>query len=293
MAQKQYIPTVQVRENCLCLYEVPAIPFRGAKHELKGYKTYTGEVTQHAQKRIKEVVDIFLQRTPKRRIFNPVSKTNHDFRLSFLTLTISRHERVSGKEGHEALKVFLQHFRRPPSKKAVSEQLKSYLWKAELQERNQLHYHLTSDAFLHFGEVQRVWNGIQDRRGWLCDYRRNFGKSNPNSTDVHNVYKVKDLGAYLSKYLSKEEFFDASHLGFECPLIRRNIGAKTWDCSNNLKIKRFSDVVDEETNSKVLSAIRNGKARELRLEKCTIVQLKNPLELLSQRTKSDYQNWLT
>lgn len=35
-------------------------------------------------------------------------------------------------------------------------------------------------------------------------FKDTFGHTDPNSTDVHAVYKVKNIAAYISKYMSKD-----------------------------------------------------------------------------------------
>lgn len=291
MEERVYIPHIQVRSNALVAYNVPEPPYSHKRHDLSKSTTYGGVVTDHAAQRIKRTVDVFLQRSPERKIKNTASGLDNWFRLSFITLTISQHKPVSAKDGHKALKVFLQHFKSPPRKKAISEQLKSYLWKAELQERGQLHYHITANSFLHWAEIRRVWNGIQDRRGWLCDYRRQFGSSDPNSTDVHAVYKVKDIQAYLSKYLSKSGKRDLSEYGFSVPIFEPRIEGKVWDCSNDLKIKRFSAELDSSTEGRVVDALKTGEVRQLSFDRCEVFCTDRPTSFLSSHLFNQYQAW--
>jgi hypothetical protein len=224
-------------------------------------------------------------------IWNPVAQRNHKFRLSFITLTIAHPEPLETTVTHPALKVFLQHFKTPPAKKAISEQMKSYIWKCELQERGQIHYHITTNAFLHYWEIRRVWNGIQFRRGWIEDYLKKTGKTDPNSTDVHSVYKVRDIGAYLSKYLSKRQVRDVSEYGFPELVYEPTLAGKVWDCSNDLKIKRFSDEMDTETEERIRSGISCGKAKRLSFPRCEIFHTKEPQQLLSEPAKKAYENW--
>lgn len=287
---RPFIPYVQVRSKSLCLYDLPAEPLQYKRHALV-HPTYSGTMTDHARSRILRTVDVFLQKSPQRKVFNPVIGQKVNFRLSFITLTISAQVCKDASDGHPALKVFLQHFKRPAAKKAISERLTSYIWKAELQERGQLHYHITTNAWLHWAEIQRVWNGIQFSRGWLNDFQARHGHTNPNSTDVHSVYKVRDIQAYLGKYLSKTGKKDVSELGFCVPVYVPSIGGKVWDCSQDLKVKRFSDELSSETEANILDAVAQGKAFLKRLDRCTMVNSETPSLLLSNQSHQSYLSW--
>lgn len=286
-----YLPYVQVRSNALIFYEVPERPFLHKRHQLSLHKSYSGVVTDHAAKRIKRTVDVFLQRSPERTIVNTATGKQMQFRLNFVTLTISAHKPISAKEGHKALKVFLQHFKAVPSKKSVSEQLGSYIWKAELQERGQLHYHITTNSFLHHGHIRRVWNGIQFRRGWLEDFKQSQGHTNANSTDVHAVYKVRDIQAYLSKYLSKTGKKDVSEYGFPVLCYEPKIEGKVWDCSNDLKIKRFADEMDSDTEDRIRDGVASGDIRQISFPKCEVFCTDRPTAYLSNPVFKEYQLW--
>lgn len=286
----EHIPFVQVRSKSLVVYEIPAERTLHARHKIRR-QTYSGEVTEHARRRIMRTVDVFLQKSETRRVWNPVCNAFVNFRLSFITLTIPSSTPVAGSEGHEALRMWLQHFRRQPAKKAISEQLSSYVWKAELQERGQLHYHVTANRFLHWAEIQRVWNGLMDRRGWLEEFRTAHGHSNPNSTDVHSVYKVRDIQAYLGKYLSKTGARDVSEYGFQVPIFRPSIGAKVWGCSEDLKCARFSEMLDSETDEALRAAVGGGGGRLKKLDFCDIVEVRDPAALLSNDLRKRYEAW--
>ena len=291
MSDKAYIPHIQVRSNALVYYELPESPFHHRRHNISKYKGYSGTVTDHAAKRIKRTVDVFLQRSPERRVLNTVTGNWMDFRLNFVTLTVSAKQCVDAKESHAALKVFLQHFKQIPRKKAVSEQLRSYLWKCELQERGQIHYHLTTNSFMHLGHIRRVWNGIQFRRGWLDDYKAEHGHTDANSTDVHAVYKVRDIQAYLSKYLSKSGRKDVSEAGFPCATYLPCINGKIWDCSNDLKISRFADEMDSATDGLIRDGLARGEVRQLSFPRCEVFCTDRPTDYLSIPQFTDYQNW--
>jgi len=190
--------------------------------------------------------------------------------------------------------MFLQHFKRPWHKRKLSEPIKSYIWKAELQARGQLHYHLTTNSFLHFAEIRRVWNDLQKSRGWLDEYHQKTGHWDANSTDVHSVYRIKDVGRYLGKYIAKQEFRQSAanpEAGFPSLLVPVRLDAKVWGCSDDLKgKKRHSFHLRGETWDNLVNAVGNG-AKHRRVEHCDFIDLQEPSNILSPTDLTQYENW--
>jgi len=116
-------------------------------------------------------------------------------------------------------------------------ELKHYIWKAEKQNNGNIHFHLIIDRYIHFKEVNRLWNQILNTHGYIDEYRKaqeqlhkdgfsfrgqlkknwdyysqlkayKYGKktgwTNPSATtDIHSLKKIKSVRAYLGKYISK------------------------------------------------------------------------------------------
>jgi len=148
MKQKTWKSYVQVREGSLLKFDYPEEGFdRPSWQKPPSKKGYAGEVTDGARRRIITAVDILLQNNPKRRIFNPIINKEHDFRVSFATVTITDEIRPPTEECNEALARLLRHFKQPWKRRGKfthSEPLTEYVWKLELQERGTPHYHITS-----------------------------------------------------------------------------------------------------------------------------------------------------
>lgn len=269
-----WIPHFQVRSNCLILYDLPNYPpARAHKRIIPGQ--YSGNVTDGSRKRILKAVDIFLQRNPETYIWNPVSSSYHPFRLGFMTLTISDRKTRSHRETYPLLKELIRTGRRKYG-------LEDYIWKAEIQARGQIHYHLTISRFWHWQSIRDEWNKLQRRAGFLEDFGLRYGHYTANSTDVHSVKDVKNLGAYICKYIAKE----VSKSGTQ------KIDGKVWDCSEKLKEDRFSDIRIGENEVKIREALRLGEAEAITLERCTIIKTPHPEELLTPTQLKKYQLYL-
>ena len=114
--------------------------------------------------------------------------------------------------------------------------MKDYIWKAEKQENGNIHFHILTNVYIKHLDIRKVWNSIQNKSGFnyvdiysknMQEFFKNGFKSfpndkrtkekqlavyeenklinwtNPNSTDIHALYKIRNISAYMSKYLAK------------------------------------------------------------------------------------------
>lgn len=272
----------QVRYKSLIFYN-HCLERRGPSPELlqkfRENKTYAGVVTKGAQKRIRRSVDRILQLSEVQKIYNPVINSIQKFRLNFITLTVANTDKnYTAREMYDlCFKPFLRWLRE--TKKS-----QFYIWKAELQKRGQVHYHVVSNRFIMHDEIKAKWNELQKKAGLLEGFFNKFNHYNPNSTDIHAVYKVKDLSAYFSKYLSKITKDDDGNT------IDETTG-KVWDCSRALKeFKTFTAPVSIEMDKRLKIAVKNKSVSILYLEKCSILKSGSlsVLNVLSAEDKAEY-----
>lgn len=209
---------------------------------------------------------------------NPITNRMFLHRFSFVTLTVSDiSEPLDGKTAHRLLLApFLDWMRK-------TKKVSTYIWKAERQYNGQIHYHITTPSFIHYKEIRKKWNELQDAAGIIDKYRAaqlawhkdgfrlRTGKilktwpaeaqlqaykegmatnwTNPNSTDVHKVYKVKDVAGYIIKEIAKA-----------CQ-NSQSIGGKVWDCSDNLaNASYFSTAMNEPHRRFMDGAVESGLA---------------------------------
>ena len=274
------IPYLQVRNNCLLFYELPAVqPPR--KHKEITQKAYSGKVTDGSRKRIQKAIDILVQKSPSRMTYNPISGKTFPFRLNFVTLTLSCSRFIDGDEGYtKMMKPFLRKQRKHGNF--------SYVWKAEFQSDKdyhghkkanggQLHYHIATNTFLPWTDIRRDWNRLQHKAGYLKAYGLKHKHYDPNSIDVHAVYQVNDLAAYLGKYMSKSG--------------ARKLNGKIWDCSTDLKRKRFSFIPTDSQYIKISQAVKAGSIKQINLEHCTLFKMRDPLKWMTPVQYQDYLLW--
>lgn len=269
----QSIPHFQVRHNCLIYYELPCITY-GRTYTKFERKAYSGKVTDGARKRINRAVDLLIQKSPKRIIYNSITKKRQPFTINFVTLTVSAIKIISSIDGYKnLLKPFLRKLRVKFKSKI------SYVWKCELQKRGQIHYHITTNRFIDLNWIKNEWNKLQRKHRYLDHYAKIYKSYNPNSTDIHAVWKVNDVASYLCKYLSKVD-------------PTQKIKSKVWDCSNDLKIKRFSFIPNDKFVIKINSLVKAGKVSMVNLDRCLIFKTKDVKALLERNELLNLKNHL-
>ena len=275
---------MQVRHSCVLVYNQPEYDKNSQRKNMHlmranfhDKKTYSGKITDGAKRRISRTVDILLQASPIMKKYNPATNRVINHSLSFITLTISENEKMlTAKEAYSALlKPFLRYFR-------DRKEIETYIWKAELQARGQIHYHITTPSVLHYSDVKNHWNYLQRKAGLLATFKEKYGHENPNSTDIHAVRKIKNIQAYLTKYLCKSSQNQTSTTG------------KLWDCSVDIKgAKYFSREMKSEHKTNIYEAHVRDEVEIIDLENCSIIRAKHikPESLLTQTEKSEYQNY--
>lgn len=278
MSGALFVEALQFRNDSVILYDHYIGPRRAsAGSRMIGQfrqLAYSGTVSLGAVRRIRRTIDLLLQASPLTITFNPVTGKYFPFSINFITLTIPASVPVDNRFAYkELLKPFLRWLR--------SRGVEHYIWKVELQRRGQLHWHITTNRFVHYAEIQKQWNKILRRADMLSEFVAKFGHYCPNSTDVHSVRNIRNIGAYLSKYLAK---------GLSKDDGTAVIDGKVWDCSNSLKAKLHSDVCDVETSMRIGDAIKAG-CKVIKLERCGIVKVK-PEKVASAPLMEGYRSYL-
>lgn len=264
------VPYYQVRNDCIIAYDL--IDPRPHRRNIEGLKkAYTGDVRTGTKKRLMKAIDLMLQLNPPRKIFNPIINRSYSFRFAFVTLTVSDSiNRPTDVCYKKLLKPFLRRMRDKTGA--------SYIWKVEFQKRGQTHYHLTINKFIHYSKLQRWWNYEQRKAGFLTNFALKYKHYNPPSTHVRNVKKLKDWGGYMVDYLCKKP-------GGE-------VKGKVWDCSKDLKVRRFYNIADFDIQSNLVHAVNERKVLQINNDHCTIFKHSNPKSLLPSKHLEEYKKWL-
>lgn len=225
---------------------------------LQQRKRYVGFVTPEMKKRMQKAITLLIQSTPYKYQQHPVSGRIVCHKLSFITLTTPAHEKShDAKYCHKhLLEPMLRELRRKHG-------MKSYIWKAEYQSNGQIHYHLTTEIMINHTTLRERWNKLLNENGMLDQFFSENGHRNPNSTDIHAVYKINNLEAYLVKYICKEYQNEEKLTG------------KVWDCSKNLKQGTyFKTELDYSTHQLIRKLQKTGEVITHYFEKAIYLDFK-------------------
>lgn len=194
------------------------------------------DLSPDSQRKLKHAISTLAESAYYKKIWNEKRDKFFTFKLNFVTLTLAAPQGdILDKEIHkECFKPFIKDLVRNHS-------LNLYVYKAESQANNNLHYHLTTDTFLHHSTLRKLWNHYQNKLGFIDKFKRKWKHSNPNSTDIHATYKIEDIEAYLVKYMIKSEE------------EKRKVKMRRWGCSKPLAYsKRLRCTLEPDLNNEMV-----------------------------------------
>lgn len=217
------------------------------------HKTYSGLLKPGTKKRLTKAIEMLVQSAEKKWVVNPKTGKQMPFRLSFMTLTVHNPGRViTGKEAHKnLLEPFLQWMRRQHN-------CYTYVWKAEHQKRGQIHYHITSTAFIHYKEIKDKWNSLNKKHGYLDKYFKKKGHYNAPSTQMKSVRKIKNIAEYLKKEMAKS--YQNS----------KSIDGKVWDCSTNIKEIQYFNASGDKYAGRIFKMLADKTIQAVYTDHCAI-----------------------
>lgn len=260
-----FLPVFQARHGAILAFQQYQHTHRKAPENLirelnKAHAAYSGFVKTAAARRLQSAMDILIQISRVRIQHRPGGK-RLPFRLGFWTLTVPDPIRT-WEEVKKPFALFCQWLRELGA---------SYVWKAELQERGQPHYHLIVDRYVPWKEISYAWNSRMKRAGLLQEFAQKFGHFGPNSVDARSVNFHKKIEKYLVKYISKS--------GERGP-------SKWWGASQNLLGKRFLfEPSHEELNRIDQAPMIEGEGGHWKL------YLVDPMKVMSDYSKTNYSRW--
>ncbi len=219
------------------------------EHNLKK-NFHNGELSAKAQKRLKNAIGWLVLSARKRTIRSEKTGKNFSFKIAFMTLTLPSLVEYS-KDNFVKSKLLNSFFMTLKQRYGGF----NYVWKAEAQKNGNIHIHIVADLYVHYSDLRFIWNRILIKNGLMKDYTEKHRKmtkedyiqeysaksdvsakdlerrylqgvsdnwENPNTTDIKNTKKVKNLASYLASYFGKK-----------CE-DRRIINGKLWGCSQAL-----------------------------------------------------------
>lgn len=161
-------------------------------------KKKSGALSKASRKRLMNAINWMVYSTPWKSVYSKKYNRRYKWKINLFTLTMPADSHITTEKEFNAqlLNPFLTNFRKNYG-------LKNYIWKIEPTQKGVLHCHLTTDTYLHYEDLNRMWNKCLRRAGLTHAFYLEHGHHNLPSAKVHSVKKVRNLAGYLAKYLSK------------------------------------------------------------------------------------------
>ena len=205
-----------------------------------------GKLSNNAKKKIKNIVLTWISTVQFYLLSNGYSLSETNKYFKFITLTLSDKQKDDDKTiKRKMLDRFIILIKRKYG-------VKNYLWISETQKNGNIHFHLLTDINIHYKLIRQQWNKIQKDNGYLDNYYRKHKNYDANSTDIHSLKKIDNIGAYLTKEITKGQ-------------SSRKIIGKLWGCSENmLKLKSFETLMSYGTEKFLNKLEAQSKTRTLK-----------------------------
>jgi hypothetical protein len=179
--------------------------------------------------------------------------------ITFVTLTLPSNQMHSDKDIKRRC---LNHFLIKAKRAWKAE---NYIWKAEPQKNGNIHFHIIFDKYVEWRKVRNAWNKILDPLGYIDNFEKKNGHRDPNSTDIHSLYKDKKgnnitfVGAYMAKYMSKT-CTDGEAFG-------RALDGRIWGCSDSVRdLECFTGFDDQKIDIFFKCLKENSELRDYKGE---------------------------
>ena len=178
---------------------------------------YNGYMSPKTKSKVNKYLTTWVQSIEQLRASKYQNKAKKLPYLTFVTLTLpSRQKHTDNEIKRQALGNFIKEIQRKHN-------VWNYFWRAEAQKNSNIHFHLIIDSFINHTELRGYWNKQMDLMGYIEPFKKEYGHSNPNSTDIHALRNIKNPGAYLIKYVTKSEGY-------------RPINGRIHGCSDRIRV---------------------------------------------------------
>lgn len=280
---QEYPNLYQIRKNCIISYTDNSYFNKKSTDESKKEKIKpNGKFSLSAQKKLKKILDIWTYSLEEKKP-----------KYSFITLTISA--KVDHKCNHyKMLKQWLEIMQN----RYINI---NYVWKLELQENGNPHYHLMFDVEMCWKNVRKQWNKVQkeyvdvyqtkmknkykngyyfdekmvDKENKIIDDKTQFERyekgnkanwRNPNSTDCKIIdSETENVNGYIGKYVGKIE---------ENKTNDDKLKINRWYGTNDkLKLIKYAVISSEKMYIDTIIDIENNTIKEIKENHKTLCKI--------------------
>lgn len=220
-------------------------------------KTYNGYMSKATARKCKEHINVLINALRY--------GTNSNRKATFVTLTLPA---TQFHEDNYIKRHFLNYFITSMKRKT---DLKHLFWRAEAQKNDNIHFHILCDCYIDKNLIRGHWNRILHKHGYIQQYRHNQLKhhkkgftvrkellanwsisqqrkaydygmksdwQNPNSSDIHALYSINNVAAYICKYMTKAPDSEKDSEG-NIKFLERPINGRIWGTTKELKKYKY------------------------------------------------------
>ncbi|MES2133682.1 MAG: hypothetical protein V4506_15135 [Bacteroidota bacterium] len=162
-------------------------------------KAHGGTISKKAGRKIRYCFNWLIASSKIKNVYCKATGKTSFFKLNFITLTLAEKQRHSDNYVKDKmLSAFIQWLQRKHG-------VVSYIWKAESQLNGNIHFHITTNKFVHWQQIRHKWNSIQYQHGYNRGMTQDEFIKDTNGTDVTPVKKESELIGYMVKYFTKSD----------------------------------------------------------------------------------------
>jgi hypothetical protein len=231
------------------------------------------ELSPQSRKKLTAAINWLYAAARKKQVFDKETGKKVAFRVNFITLTIpTTHGQTNLHElAPSMLNSWLSYMR-------IKQGLQNYVWKLEFTKNNVIHYHITTDTYLHWRTVRNVWNYQLKEAGCLSVFKEKYGHYDANSTDIHATKHVRNFCAYMIKYVCKSAASSLLPAG------------RLWSCSQRISkaIATRLEVLFENAQADVNDFI-NSKIEHIEI--CSVDKITGAKRVIGDMFKPSTWGW--
>jgi len=160
-----------------------------------------GLLSRKAQQNLRNCFNWLLIISDLKNVYSKKENFTFKFKLNFITLTLPATQMHSDQyiKSH-MLEPFLKWMSR-------SHNAHSYIWKAETQNCGNIHFHITTNKFIHWKSIRSKWNRLAAKHNYCKVYQDGSNDKGDAATKAEAVYKTKALTGYIVSYFNKKDIF--------------------------------------------------------------------------------------
>lgn len=252
----------------------------GRKSDMPKSNKPSAGISDKGARRLGSALNWMVLFSPMKHVYSRQENKHVKFKINFITLTIPYPQVHSDHYIKQRLLApFLKWLER-------SWGVVSYVWKAEAQDNGDIHFHITTNQFVHWKSIRGKWNRLLAAHGYCKVFQDGTNDKGNAATSVKSVKTMAGIVSYLKGYITKKDLFK-KRLSVMCPYpatdleklnyrqvtcmledstltkeYKRPIEGKLWSTSHNLS--KIVCAIDMETDADYFD-VRNDLMKDSRL----------------------------